>query len=82
MNYVQKIRAAVGHQPIILVVGGVLIIDDENRVLLQKRTFPKDTWGIPGGMMELGETTETTATREIEEETGLKLANLKLFTFV
>lgn len=79
MNYVQKIRAAVGHQPIILVVSGVLIIDDENRVLLQKRTFPKDTWGIPGGMMELGETAEETATREIEEETSLKLANLKLF---
>ncbi|MET1250021.1 NUDIX domain-containing protein [Sporolactobacillus sp. STCC-11] len=79
MNYVQKIRAAVGHQPIILVVSGVLIIDGENRVLLQKRIFPKNTWGIPGGMMELGETTEETATREIQEETSLKLSNLKLF---
>jgi 8-oxo-dGTP pyrophosphatase MutT (NUDIX family) len=79
MNYVQNIRAAVEHQPIILVVSGVLIIDDEDRVLLQKRTFPKDTWGIPGGMMELGESAEETATREIEEEAGLKLANLKLF---
>ncbi len=38
-----------------------------------------DCWGIPGGAMELGETTEETARQELFEETGLKVGELKLF---
>ncbi|WP_051384687.1 NUDIX domain-containing protein [Sporolactobacillus laevolacticus] len=79
MGYIEQIRALVGHRPIILNVAGALIVDELGRVLLQKRTFPSETWGIPCGMMELGESTKETAKREIFEETGLTIAHLHLF---
>ena len=49
---------------------GVLAIDDDGRVLLQRR---RDTgqWAIPMGKMELGETPTQCAIRETQEETGV-----------
>jgi 8-oxo-dGTP diphosphatase len=52
----------------------VVVIDDKDDVLLVKRGVePKrGLWCLPGGFMELGETPERGALRELEEETGLK----------
>jgi 8-oxo-dGTP pyrophosphatase MutT (NUDIX family) len=49
---------------------GVLAVDDEGRVLLQRR---RDTgqWAIPMGKQELGETPSQCAIRETLEETGV-----------
>jgi ADP-ribose pyrophosphatase YjhB (NUDIX family) len=57
---------------------GALIIDGQNRVLLQRRC-DNDCWGIPGGAVELGETIEETARREVREETGLTLGEITFF---
>lgn len=57
---------------------GVIIVDEKNRVLLQLRT-DNNKWCIPGGCMELGETSEETAKREVFEETNLLVEDLKLF---
>lgn len=79
MNYVEELRSIVGHRPLILVGAVVIIVDDKNRILLQKRkTTSYGMWGIPGGLMELGESTEDTARREVLEETGLTVGKLKL----
>ncbi len=45
-------------------------------ILLQSRH--DGTWGLPGGLMELGESYEETARREVYEETGLTLGALTL----
>ncbi len=52
----------------------VVLIDDKGDVLLVKRGVEpkKGSWCLPGGFMELGETPEKGALRELEEETGLK----------
>src|SRR3954452_10249770 len=75
MGYIEELRNKLGNEPIILNSAGVIILDPEGKVLLQYR---KDTnnWGLPGGYMELGETFEDTAKREIKEGMGIGLSNL------
>ena len=54
-------------------VGAVVIRD--GGVLLIKRGIPpsEGLWAIPGGMLELGETLQEGAEREIFEETGIRI---------
>jgi len=49
-------------------------------VLLVRRGQPPNAgaWSLPGGAQELGETVETTARRELLEETGLSVGPLLL----
>lgn len=75
MNYVENIRRKIGHDPLIL-VGSNVIIEKDGKILLQKRS--NGNWGLPGGLMEIGETLEHTAVREVYEESNLEISNLKL----
>ncbi len=51
----------------------------KRKVLLIKRWKPPyaDQWALPGGFLELDETLESAARRELLEETGLKCINLR-----
>lgn len=69
-NYINWIRSRVGHEKVILVFAGGCLFDEDGKVLLQKRG-DSGKWGFPGGAIELGETPEETAARELKEETGL-----------
>ena len=52
--------------------------EEEPKVLLiQRGNDPfKGCWAFPGGFMEMDETTEECAIRELEEETGLRLDSM------
>lgn len=76
MEYYKYLRQYVGHQPIILPGSVVIMINEKKEVLLQKRR--DGYWGLPGGLMDLGESFEEVAKREVFEETGLVVGNLKL----
>ena len=58
--------------------GCVMLVDAAGRVLLQERDehapIDPDRWGLSGGHLEPGEDPETGAYRELEEETGVRLA--------
>lgn len=77
MDYIQTMRRLIGNE-LLLTVGCGVILEQEGKILLQHRK-DRDVWGIPGGVMEPGETFEETAIRETAEETGLHIQNLKLF---
>lgn len=63
----------------IIVTGGAIIRDQQNRILLQRRSDFGD-WGLPGGGMDAGESIEETMIREVYEETGLKIKEYNLYT--
>lgn len=60
----------------------VVILDDKDRLLLLKRSMKSGwmpgKWGLPGGKVESGETSEEGAARETKEETGLIVSGLEL----
>lgn len=76
MEYYKYLRQHVGHQPVILPGSVVIIINNQNEILLQEKH--DGHWGLPGGLMDLGESFEDVAKREVFEETGLIVENLKL----
>lgn len=57
----------------------VITAEEEPKVLLiQRANDPfKGCWAFPGGFMEMDETTEHCAIRELEEETGLKVDTIQ-----
>jgi ADP-ribose pyrophosphatase YjhB (NUDIX family) len=60
---------------------GVVIFDENERILLLDHVLrPKSGWGIPGGFINANEQPEHAVHREIREETGLKLENVKFFS--
>ena len=77
MDYIHSLRPLIGSRKIILNCAGALIIR-EGRVLFQRRS-DNGKWGLIGGLLELNETYEEAALREIREETGLEV---KLTSFL
>ena len=69
MDYIHELRKDIGSRKIILNSAGAVIIKD-GKILLQRRT-DNGQWGLIGGLLELNETYEEAALREIREETGL-----------
>ena len=74
-DYIAEMRAKIGHDRLMLVGAGVFIHQD-GKLLLQRRR-DDGTWGDHGGSLELGETPEETARRELYEETGLTAGEMQ-----
>lgn len=82
-NYILELRKKVGNRPLIIVWSTILVIDDNKKILFQKRSDSLD-WGLPWWAMEPWESFEETAKRELFEETNLKcieLSFLKTFSW-
>ena len=61
-------------------VGVAVIVIKDGKILLGKRktSHGTGTWHFPGGHLEFNETIEACAQREVFEETGVKIKNIRL----
>jgi len=75
-DYIESVRRNIGHNMLLLAGAGVFLHKD-GRLLLQRRR-DDGTWADHGGCVEIGESMEDTARREVLEETGLTLGKLEL----
>lgn len=77
MSYIMDLRKHIGHDPIIGIGATAMVFNDKKEILLNLRS-DTNTWGIPGGSMELYEDIKETAIRELREEAGITAENLEL----
>lgn len=77
MSYIMDLRKHIGHDPIIGIGATTMVFNDKKEILLNLRS-DTNTWGIPGGSMELYEDIKETAIRELREEAGITAENLEL----
>ncbi|MFC1920752.1 NUDIX hydrolase [Chloroflexota bacterium] len=60
---------------------GVCVFKGDKVLLIQRGNQPsKGKWSVPGGAIELGETIQETAKREIAEECGIDIEPGKILT--
>ena len=57
----------------------VLVHRGEEALLVKARNFRRDYYGLVAGFVETGETLEECVAREIMEETGLRVENIRYF---
>jgi 8-oxo-dGTP diphosphatase len=64
-------------------IGVAAIVIKDNKVLLGKRknAHGAGTWAFPGGHLEYKESIEACAKREVFEETGIHIKNIRYGTF-
>lgn len=65
-------------------VGVAALVKKDGKILFGKRVgeHGNDTWSVPGGYLEFGETFEQCAIRETMEETGVKIVDPKFIAAI
>jgi len=64
------------------VSAGAVVLNRAGEVLLLHHILrPGSGWGIPGGFLDRGEHPDTAIRRELHEETGIGLSDLRLLKF-
>lgn len=77
-NRLSTLGYTIGMEKVVRVGVGVFVFR-EGKFSIHKRkgAHGSDTWSLPGGHLELHESFEDTARREVMEETGMTIKNLR-----
>lgn len=71
-------RLSPNGNPVLVQTGASIIVEDaQGRILMQQRQ-DDGTWSYPGGRVEIDETVEAAARREVLEECGLMVGDMAL----
>jgi ADP-ribose pyrophosphatase YjhB (NUDIX family) len=76
--HIARLRAVVGHEPLLLPSVALLPADEAGRLLLVKETGHDDGWHILGGAVDMGESPAEAAVREAREEIGVGVRLVRL----
>ena len=77
-EFVARLRAHIGHDLLWLSSATAVVLDDDGRVLLGRRS-DTGTWALPGGIVDPAEQPADAAIREVFEETGVVAVPERLF---
>lgn len=79
-SYTWQLRQHVGSELLLMPGAQVVVIDEQERILFQRRT---DTglWELPAGAAEPGASFRSTAAQELFEESGLRVEKDDLIPF-
>lgn len=77
-EYIMDLRKLLGNRPLMQAGASVMVVDSQDRVLREKRR-DNGLWAYAGGAVELYESVEDAARRELLEETGLIAEKMTLF---
>lgn len=77
-DYIDDLRKKTGHMPLLLAHAVVVLFDEKGEILLEERS-DDGYFDFPGGALDLKETMEDAAKRELLEETGIIADELELF---
>ncbi|GDX62141.1 hypothetical protein LBMAG33_4510 [Candidatus Levyibacteriota bacterium] len=64
-----------------------IIFNDKNEILFAQRNDPTnpnfhEKWGLPGGMVEIGESPDFSAAREAKEEVGIDIEIISKYPII
>jgi ADP-ribose pyrophosphatase YjhB (NUDIX family) len=76
--HIARLRAAVGHDLLLLPSVSVLPVDQAGRLLLVRHAGHDDGWAVLGGAVEPGESPAQAAVRETREEIGVDVRLVRL----
>lgn len=65
-------------KPVMVQTGASVIVEDSEGLILMQRRRDDGTWSYPGGRVEIDETVEDAARREVREECGIEVGKLQL----
>lgn len=76
--HIARLRAAVGHDLLLLPSVSVLPVDEAGRLLLVRHAGHHDGWGVLGGAVEVGESPAQAAVGETRKEIGVLIRPVRL----
>jgi ADP-ribose pyrophosphatase YjhB (NUDIX family) len=76
--HIARLRAAIGHDLLLLPSVSVLPVDRAGRLLLVRHAGHHDGWAVLGGAVEIGESPAEAAVRETREEIGAEVRLVRL----
>lgn len=77
-DYIKYLRSKLGHDPALSVGLTAIIENEKGEILLEKRS-DNGLYCLPGGSIDYEEKVQDGMSREVEEETGLKIKDWSLF---